>query len=253
MMRVRPNQRTNRRRKRSCLLVDSASSSGARWLVLDERRLLHVCSALRVLQKAVSTTTNTWLAQWIEHQTLHLAVTGSTPVPNAAKNRSGAKAPPNARGGGRFVGLPLALCSRGVKASQRVTCRRQHKTVPCSVQIPLVRFLGNDKPTSMAMREPCSSSALGRAKSTPWIAQAQAHSAYGCGTDVSLRPQGYFMPGCLIRSPGTHSTRVCHREPADLAVACRPKPWCSRGAIHSRRCSTCAAQLTRRRSKQIQR
>src|SRR4051794_36810167 len=38
-----------------------------------------------------------------EHQTMNLAVTGSTPVPNAVlnKSRSDAKASPNARGGGR--------------------------------------------------------------------------------------------------------------------------------------------------------
>jgi hypothetical protein len=152
-----------------------------------------------VLQKAVSTATNRWLAQWIEHQTLNLAVTGSTPVPNAAKAARGAPVSAvqqPAGAGKRRSAAGTALIDagpRGARASRCVTCRRQHKTVPCSAQIPLVRVLDNDKPTPIASRGPGSRNALGEAKSSPWIAQAQAHSAYGCGTDVLLRPQRHFL------------------------------------------------------------
>ena len=87
-----------------------------------------------VLQKAVFTTTNRWLAQWIEHQTLHLAVTGSTPVPNAVlnKSRSDAKASPNARGGGR-----TKVCRwRCVRAAREhvVTCHMPAATQDGALQ-----------------------------------------------------------------------------------------------------------------------
>ena len=79
-----------------------------------------------VLQKAVSTATNRWLAQWVEHQTLHLAVTGSTPVPNAAKTAPRESVTKRPRGRAS-VGLPLALCSQ--RRESVVTCH-----VPAATQ-----------------------------------------------------------------------------------------------------------------------
>jgi len=98
-------------------------------------------------------------------------------------------------------------------AARRARARREASRVggntlpvPCSARIPLGRFLGNDEPTPKAMCELCSSSALGRARSTPWIAQAQTHSAPNCGTNVSLRPQRHFFSE---QSRGT--SRPLHR------------------------------------------
>jgi hypothetical protein len=122
-------------------------------------------------------------------------VTGATPVPNAASNRSGAKASSKRTRGRANEGLPLARvqstqCPRG--ARQRVvSCR-----VPAAIQDGALRCADISCASPLQRQtdagcntRTCPRNFFGEANPAPWIAQAQADSAYGGGTKDLLRSQ----------------------------------------------------------------
>ena len=96
-----------------------------------------------------------WLAQWVEHQTMNLAVTGSTPVPTPRAEHPLLDAKASTMkpdGGGRSYGRPTTrvgassrwslddrLCagSQDEPGKMVLTCRWQHIWMPCSTWIPL--------------------------------------------------------------------------------------------------------------------
>ncbi len=96
-----------------------------------------------------------WLAQWVEHQTMNLAVTGSTPVPTPRAEHPLLDAKASTMkpdGGGRSYGWPMTrvgassrrslddrLCagSQDEPGKMVLPCRWQHIWMPCSTWIPL--------------------------------------------------------------------------------------------------------------------
>ena len=109
-----------------------------------------------VLPKAASAAT-LWLAQRIEHQTMDLAVAGSTPAPPAVETRlADAKASATKGPRGRAnEGLLPAWCmfdrvrlALPVAHNSASRVRNNTLAVPCSAQIPPVRIPGNDQPTT---------------------------------------------------------------------------------------------------------
>lgn len=123
----------------------------------------------------------------VEHQTENLAVTGSTPVP-ARKRRQRS---PRGRAMRRSAAGMTPLRRDSVVECD---CRPQHErgALQCAdTARASSKATTNRRRFRRVGRR--SRNDLGRPKSTPRIAWAQARSASRCGTDVLFRPPGLFF------------------------------------------------------------
>ena len=141
------------------------------------------------------------LAQWKEHQTDNLAVTGSTPVPTTAgckpaKARERSHEP---EGGGRSFGSPRAVAL----ALARQRRKRQHEPRLCSAWIPRLRTQ-----RFTVMKVPRRGTGYGSrrtvrrsGRTTLRARLLKRHSASQHGTDDRLRRPRAFLPNsCEPRS-----------------------------------------------------
>ena len=155
-----------------------------------------------------------WLAQWIEHQTMNLAVAGSTPVPPASvKNslRARKRPPPRPEGVGRPFGrLPVGCVhptmrnlgwlnlrvGRRVNLLLRCTAGwQQHVPVPCSAQIPPVIVLRGRSWTTVCRTGSKCSRAVNRLNrsNTKNNAGSSALRNGKCDRRIAPSPEGFYL------------------------------------------------------------